>query len=148
MRKLSQQGLNLLKSLEGLKLKAYPDVGGVWTVGYGHTGDDVTSLSEFTDEKAAEAVLLQDVKKFEEGVDQLVKVQLNANQFSALVIFAYNIGLAAFKNSQCLVNVNRGYEGEMVTHEISRWSKVGQTVIPGLVNRRNKEIDLWKTPVQ
>ena len=33
----SQDALSLVKASEGLRLQAYQDTGGVWTIGYGHT---------------------------------------------------------------------------------------------------------------
>ena len=37
----SDTGLQLTKQFEGLRLDAYQDCAGVWTIGYGHTGRDV-----------------------------------------------------------------------------------------------------------
>ncbi len=37
----SDNGLNLTKQFEGLRLSAYTDQVGVWTIGYGHTGQGV-----------------------------------------------------------------------------------------------------------
>lgn len=145
-RKLSQTGIDLLKQLEGCKLDAYLDSGGVPTIGVGHTGPEV-SLGMTITQDEADDLLHKDIAKFEQGVDQLVKVQLNDNQFSALVIFAYNIGLTAFKLSGCLARVNEGYHGDMVTEQMKRWCHAGGIVIPGLVNRRAKEIELFKRAV-
>lgn len=38
----SGDGLALTRRFEGLRLDAYQDCAGVWTIGYGHTGADVT----------------------------------------------------------------------------------------------------------
>ncbi len=35
--KLSNNGAKLIKSLEGLRLTAYRDIIGMWTIGYGST---------------------------------------------------------------------------------------------------------------
>ena len=37
MRKISGEGLALIKKFEGLELNAYKCPAGVWTIGYGHT---------------------------------------------------------------------------------------------------------------
>ena len=35
---ISANGIKLIQQFEGLRLKAYQDAVGVWTIGYGHTG--------------------------------------------------------------------------------------------------------------
>lgn len=145
-KKLNQAGIDLLKQLEGCSLHEYLDSGSIRTIGFGHTGVDVTPGLTWTQQQADDQ-LLKDIARAEQGVDKLLKVQLNDNQFSALVIFAYNIGLTAFKLSGVLARVNEGYHGDMVTEQMKRWCHAGTIVIPGLVNRRNKEIELFKRAV-
>lgn len=145
MRKLSQLGISLLKQLEGLRLEAYPDSGGIWTVGYGHTGPEVTPISKIT-EQTAEVLLLSDVSRTELGVSELVTVEVSSNEFSALVIFSYNIGLTAFRLSQLLSLLNRGYSKDLVAQEFNKWIHVGTTIVPGLVARRAAEAKLFLTP--
>ena len=98
---VSTSGIDLICSIEGLKLKAYDDGGGVWTIGYGTTiypnsikvkrGDTCTI-------EQAKAYMAHDLKKFESAVNE-VTVDLNQNQFDALVSLAYNIGTSAFSVS-------------------------------------------------
>jgi lysozyme len=76
--KLSETGAALIKEFEGLELGAYRDSGNVLTIGYGHTGPDVTEDLKITKERADE-LFSQDVKKFEEGVSRLVRVPLSQN---------------------------------------------------------------------
>ncbi|PRP68676.1 muraminidase, partial [Chromobacterium amazonense] len=82
--KTSSQGIGLIQKFEGLRLTAYKDMVGVLTIGYGHTGPDVTPGLTITQPRAV-ALLQQDLAKFEVGVSRLVKVQLRQNQFDALV---------------------------------------------------------------
>lgn len=145
-RKLNQTGIDLLKQLEGCSLTSYLDSGGIWTIGYGHTGPEVNQGLVYT-QADADAQLLKDISRTEDGVDKLLKVQLNDNQFSALVIFTYNIGITAFKLSGVLARVNEGYHGDMVTEQMKRWCHAGGNIVPGLVNRRNKEIELFRRAV-
>lgn len=49
-----------LKKDEGLRLKAYQDTVGVWTIGYGHTGPEVKPGLVWT-EAQAEAALVEDI---------------------------------------------------------------------------------------
>lgn len=141
--KTSQKGVDLIKNFEGLETKAYICPAGVLTIGYGHTGSDVKSGQTITKEEA-EAILRKDLEKFEKGVDSRVKVSLNQGQFDALVSFAFNCGLGAFEESTMLRLLNNGdYEG--AAGQFSRWVKGPNGPLPGLVNRRDAEEDLFRS---
>ena len=89
-RSLSTNGLNLIKKFEGCSLKAYKDVGGVWTIGYGHTG--VKQGMKIT-KKQADKYLKSDCNRFVNHVNTYMdKYNFNQNEFDALVSFAFNIG--------------------------------------------------------
>ena len=138
---INQAGLSLLKSCEGCRLEAYQDCVGRWTIGYGHTGDDVTPDLVITQDEA-DALLLQDLQKFEDGVTDLVKVQLNSNQFSALVVFSYNVGLGNLKSSLLLRCINSLHYSDAAP-QFLRWNKAGGVALAGLTERREKERDLF-----
>ena len=86
--KVSTAGINLICSFEGLRLKAYDDGGGVWTIGYGTTiypnGVQVKKGDTCTLEQA-KAYMAHDLKRFESAVNSAVTVPINQNQFDALV---------------------------------------------------------------
>jgi lysozyme len=82
--RISQKGVDLIKHYEGCKLKTYRDIVGVLTIGYGHTGGDVTDGMVITPEEA-EALLRLDLGRFENGVTSQVTAPINQNQFDALV---------------------------------------------------------------
>lgn len=86
----SKEGMELIKSFEGCRLKAYQDVAGIWTIGYGHTGNVRPGMS-ITQEQA-ETFLRADLKKFEQCINRCVAVPLTQNMFDALVSFTYNVG--------------------------------------------------------
>ncbi len=146
----SDAGLALLKRVEGCRLTAYPDQAGVWTIGYGHTGAEVVPGLSWSQQHADDA-LADDVDNFSSGVAGLVPATLNDNQFSALVIFAYNIGLAAFAASTAHRLAASG-DLSGVPAAMMLWDKIhdgqtGQLVVnAGLQKRRQAEIDLWNTP--
>jgi lysozyme len=142
--KLSQNGLDLIKEFEGLRLKAYPDIGGVPTIGYGTTGPDIKLGMEIT-KAEAEDLLRQDVAAFEGGVSDLVKVAINQNEFDALVSFSYNVGLGALKSSTLLRLLNNGADRSVVAAEFVRWNKVDGKPIEGLTRRRKAEQALFLT---
>ena len=92
---INNDGLNIIKESEGLRLKAYKCPAGVWTIGYGHTGKDVKKGMVITEEKATD-LLRSDIARFERHVSYYDKIYgFTSNEFSALVSFAYNIGTIA-----------------------------------------------------
>ena len=69
-------GIALIKSFEGCILKSYLDQGGVWTIGWGHTGDDVSEGLVWTQDQADAAFLSDLHDKAEDPVNQLVKITI------------------------------------------------------------------------
>lgn len=137
---LGEKGLALIKSREGCKLKAYTCQAGVWTIGYGHTGD--VKPGQTITQKQAEELFKKDLKKYVNAVNKLVKVSLTQNQFDALVSFTYNVGIGAFQNSTLLRKLNaKDYAG--ASNEFARWNKAGGTVSNGLIARRKEEKALF-----
>jgi GH24 family phage-related lysozyme (muramidase) len=138
--RMNAEGFALLTQYEGLRLEAYQDIGGVWTIGYGHT-DGVFPGQQIT-QAQADGFLRADLRRFEEAVDDLVNVTLNSNQFSALVSFVYNVGEAAFANSDLRRFLNGG-NLSAAANEFPRWNKVFSEVVEGLTRRRNAERALF-----
>jgi lysozyme len=143
----------LLKRLEGCRLEAYldrSDGGGTWSVGFGHTGPDVTPVTRWTQEQA-DAQLDKDLARFITGVEHLTMgvAGLSDPQFSALVIFAYNEGLHALLGS-VLLRVIKAGDFRSVPEQFMRWvwdhDASGKPVInPILVSRRKAEAALWQS---
>ena len=138
---ISQNGINLIKNFEGCRLEAYKCPAGVWTVGYGHTGSDVTQGTKITQEKA-ESLLKSDLTVHCNNVSKLVKVKLNQNQFDALVSFEYNIGYGNLSSSTLLKLLNQGdYTG--AANQFDKWVYAGGKVLAGLQKRRKAEKELF-----
>lgn len=144
----SRSGVDLIKSLEGLRLTSYLDSVGVPTIGYGHTGPEV-ALGQKIDHQHAEVVLRKDLVRFETAVEELVKVELNQHQFDALVSFAFNVGINAFKNSTLLKRLNNKEDlSTVVKQELPRWNKgLNNKVLEGLTRRRIREVELFCAPL-
>lgn len=142
--KISDNGLALIKKFEGCSLTAYADVGGVWTVGWGQTGPDITEGLTIT-QTQADAWLEKTVNRFADGVSECLKVAVTQNQFDALVSLAYNIGLAAFKSSTLLKLLNDRADVSVVASEFIKWNKVNGKPIEGLSRRREAERQLFLT---
>lgn len=137
--KISPKGIALIKSAEGLRLKAYPDpgTGGLpWTIGYGSTSG-VTRNMVIT-EAQAEQMLAADLVRFERAVDRLVRVPVSQGQFDALVSFTYNVGEGNFTKSTLLRKLNAG-DATGAAEQFPRWVNAAGRVLPGLVKRRAAE---------
>jgi len=117
----------LLKEFEGLVLTAYQDVGGVWTIGWGHTGPDVHQGLVWTHAQA-DAQLAIDLALFEASVWSDLSRIPTQGQYDAMVDFAYNIGINAFGQSTMLRKFNAG-DLEGAAKEFGRWIYAFEGVI-------------------
>jgi lysozyme len=139
---ISKQGLDLLKTLEGIRLQSYLCSGNVWTIGWGTTqinGIKVKNGDVITYEKADE-LLNNDVKRFETLVNTKIKVDLTQNQFDALVIHSFNTG-----GSETLFHlINKGEPISKIREWIEKtYISANGTIIKGLIYRRIKEANLY-----
>ena len=143
--RVSPSGIDLICNFEGLELKAYDDGVGVWTIGFGTTkypnGIRVKKGDTCTLDQA-KAYMQNDLKAFEQTVNNTVKVPLNQNQFDALVSLAYNIGSTAFKNSTLVKRLNEG-NYKAAANQFDVWVNAGGKRMQGLVNRRAAEKALF-----
>ena len=136
----SQNGIELIKEFEGRRLVAYQDSVGVWTIGYGHTKD--VWEERLIIKSTADRLLAEDLAEFEKYVESYVTVELNQNQFDALVAWTFNLGPGNLKSSTLLRKLNYG-DYESVPDEMKRWNKAGGEVLEGLVRRRAAEAALF-----
>jgi lysozyme len=135
----------MIKAFEGLRAAAYRCPAGVWTIGYGHTspaGEPAVAPGMKVTKAQAAQILARDVATFAAGVERLITVPLNTNQFSALVSFAYNVGLGNFRGSSVLKSVNAG-DFDAVPRRLALWNRAGGRVLAGLVRRRAAEAALF-----
>jgi lysozyme len=139
---INAAGLQLIKEFEGLRLDAYICPAGVWTVGYGSTGEHVYP-GQVISEPEAEELLRKDLWRFEDCVSSRVRVGLTDNEYAALVSFAFNCGCGALQESTLLRRLNAGEPKPRVfSEELPKWVRGGGQVLPGLVRRRQAEVDL------
>jgi len=150
-RSICGEGLDLIKHFEGLRLEAYPDPGNPatgepWTIGYGHT-KGVKRGMVITEAKAEE-FLKGDLVYFEKGVEELVP-GLNQKEFSAIVSFAFNCGLGALGDSTLRRRINSGENPQhVIPQELPKWVNGANGPLPGLVRRRDAEVELSRKPSQ
>ena len=145
---LIEKAVAFIAKFEGLRLEAYEDVVGVWTIGYGTTvlpnGAKVCegmSCSEIE----AKAYLIRHVRDLNEKLSAMLLVPLNDNQRIALLSLVYNIGVGAFQKSTLLKQLNSKTSPQLVAFEFLKWNKAGGRVIDGLVTRRNEEMKVFLT---
>lgn len=141
---VSKDGLELIKRSEGLRLEAYQDSAGVFTIGYGHTKDVQFGMQITRAE--AERLLVQDLGWAVGAVKNAVGAPLKQCEFDALVSLCFNIGANAFSNSTLVRRLNQlDYDG--AASEFARWCKItieGEKVESvGLKRRRNEEAALF-----
>lgn len=142
--KISQTGINLIKSFESCRLTAYKAVSTekYYTIGWGHYGSDVTKGMKITQTKA-DALLVSDLAKFEAKVNKYQsKYNFNQNQFDALVSFAYNVG------SIDGITANGTRTIAQISAKFTAYNKSGGKVLAGLTKRRNAEKKLFNTNAQ
>ncbi len=140
-KRINTNGLLLIKSFEGLRLNAYRDAVGIWTIGYGTTRGVKPGMR--ISEAEAEKFLQEDLTRFEQAIHEALSVSINDNQFSSLVSFTYNIGSGAFRSSTLLRLLNQGEDVRSVGAQFLRWDKAGGKVLAGLTRRRNAERSLF-----
>lgn len=127
---------DLIKKWEGLRLQSYQDTGGVWTIGWGHTG--TARPNQSISKAEAQRLFESDIAWAEKAVDTRVTVPLNQNQFDALVSFVFNVGESQFKRSTLLRVLNQG-DYQEAADQFLRWVYDNGEFIQGLKNRRVHE---------
>lgn len=149
MNSITRETVDLIRSYEGLRLKAYQDSVGVWTIGYGHTAGaglpHPSAGMQITEEQAVQ-ILTMDLLKFAGYVSDAIAVPINDNQFGAMLSFTYNLGPAALHASTLLKKVNaKDFAG--AAEEFAKWNKADGKVLSGLTRRRAAEAALFRKPV-
>jgi len=138
--KISENGLSLIKHFEGCELQAYKCPAGVWTIGYGHI--KTAHEGKVITQEQADEMLVEEMAEYEGYINRAVKVELNQNQFDAMVSWVYNLGNGNLGASTLLKVLNMGdYAG--VPAQMLRWNKAGGKVLEGLTRRRQAEADLF-----
>jgi len=131
----SSVGINLIKNNEGFRGHVYNDVVGKPTVGYGHLVIPGEDFSAGLTEDQATALLLKDIAHVELYLNAAMG-GLYQNEFDALIDFGFNLGVGALH--------------QLLTHGLSQiptqillWDHAGGKVVPGLLERRQRELALW-----
>jgi len=145
VKKISKNGLEMIKNFEGFNAVAYVDQSGKWHIGYGHLIQSGEKFDSIITPGVAETLLLDDIKHAENTVNSLVKIPLSQSMYDALVSFVYNVGSGNFSSSTLLKLLNNGEKKSTVANEFDRWiyTNNGTIKVDGLVNRRKIEKNLF-----
>lgn len=142
---VTSECIDLIKQFEGLRLNAYQDSVGVWTVGFGTTvidGNPVQANRSIT-EAEANALLLKDLnEQFLPGVKAAVRTLVTQSMIDALCVFSYNVGLGSLRRSTLLKELNAGRYLDAASR-FQDWKYAGGQILQGLVRRREAEKNLF-----
>ena len=114
----------------------------VLTIGYGSTGRGVTPGAIWSQARASER-FEEDLQQFAREVFALSPVlhfETEARQ-AAIVSFAYNCGIKAYRHSSLRRAVNR-LDWDEAKRQLMKWTRAGGSVVKGLENRRRAECAL------
>ena len=153
----SEKGIQLIKHFEGCHLKPYLCPALLWTVGYGHVLYPEQNRLPLAQRKSynlkiehfrnweqseVDALLKQDLQRFELGVMRYITVPLKQNEFDALVSFSFNLGLGTLQRSSIRSKLNRG-DKEGAIETLLKYCRAGGKILKGLQRRRAAEADLF-----
>lgn len=154
--KISDNCIAIIKQFEGMETQAYPDPatgGAPWTIGYGHTGNDVRPGTVWN-QVQAESVLRTDLARFEFLVNNGLTTTVNQNQFDALVSFCFNVGpgkkgvkdgLLVLKNGNpsSLLRLTNARDFDAAARQFKYWDNAAGRKMRGLTRRRAAEAFLY-----
>ena len=153
MKQASKKIVEFITKFEGFKAKPYIDIAGHPTIGYGATyyqdGRKVTMQDKPITKSAAIELKMFHLKETERAVNQMVKSNINQNQFDALVSFCYNLGAGNLRSSTLLKKVNADPNDRSIEQEFLKWNKARNPrtgkLEPsyGLTRRRNEEAVIY-----
>jgi lysozyme len=149
LRPVYPPGIRLVQESEGWLPKCYNDAAKYCTIGYGHlikrAPCDGTEPVEFRHTLTSDegtALLLKDLATAQYAVMTAVAAPLTDGQFASLTDFVFNVGSANFRSSTLLMVVN-AKQLDRVPGQFKRWVMAGGKPWPGLIERRDREVDVF-----
>ena len=135
---LGMTAVGFVGAHEGLKLKAYPDVIGVWTACYGET-KGIKPGMKFT-KAQCDKMFVERLVEFETGMRKCLRNpdSVPDKPYLAFLSLAYNIGTPSFCSSTLVKKVNAG-DLKGACNYLLKYNRAGGRVWKGLVNRRERE---------
>ncbi|WP_422004861.1 lysozyme [Roseivirga pacifica] len=142
----SRKAIQLIKELEGFRPNRYKDGSG-YSIGYGTFIDtnEERAIQEPISPEMGERLLIKHLDMLIDQLDKWLEVSVNQNQIDALLTFAYNVGSSPLKT--VVQRLNEGQTDEEITAYMRKFVHSGNKKLPHLIMRREKEIDLFLSPV-
>lgn len=138
----SERGKEFIAQHENIRLKAYRDPVGIWTIGIGHTaaaGPPKPVPGMVITRKEVLEILEKDLSRFESAINDLFKhIELKQHEFDAISSFTFNVGAGALQRSSFYSYMKRG-EKTVAANSLLAWVKAGKRTLPGLIKRRRAE---------
>ncbi len=125
----------MVRKFEGLRLRVYRCPAGILTIGYGHTGSDVTE-NQICTKAWAELILHNDAQACLNSVQSLCP-GLTEGKAIALADFVYNLGVTRLAGSTLRRKVNS--RDPFAADELEKWVYCAGCKLPGLIVRRHVE---------
>lgn len=154
---VSPKATEMIKHHEGVRYKPYQCPAKLWTIGVGHVLypdqgkipiDQRGSYQlrqednrQFSKEEV-DAILRNDLQRFERGVHTFCPVNLTQGMFDGLVSFSFNVGLGTLQRSTLRQKLLRG-DKEGAAEEFLKYCMAGGKILKGLQNRRIDERALF-----
>ena len=130
-----------IKEFEGCRLQAYQDMGGTWTIGYGHTGK--VMRGDRISQQQADQLLEEDIMTVEKQLLELRDAEMGEwtkGQWDAVVCFVFNVGIERWRISTLRMAVMTHQSEAVIRREWKRWVYAGGKRLAGLVRRRRWEL--------
>lgn len=146
-----QAAIDLAKRFEGFcrvpksdPHHAYPYVcpAGFWTIGYGHLCDAKHLPITLEEGEAYLAADMDDALRATLRFCPVLATE-SESRLAAIVDFTFNLGAGRLQTSTMRRRINQR-DWPTATQELRRWVYSGGNVLPGLVARREAEINLLK----
>jgi len=144
----SQKGECFIKSFEKLSLHPYLDAIGVATIGWGNTtyedGTKVNIADAPITPARADRLFYSIRTKLENEVNKILKNKgLSQHQYDAIISFTYNCGIGNLRGHTLIKKVNLNENDLTIPDEFHKWVNAGGKPLDGLIDRRNKEADIY-----
>ena len=154
---VSAKATEMIKHHEGVRFKPYQCPAKLWTIGVGHVlypdqgkipidqrgGYQLRQEDnrQFSKEEV-DAILRDDLQRFERGVHTYCPVNLTQGMFDGLVSFSFNVGLGTLQRSTLRQKLLRG-DKEGAAEELLKYCMAGGKILKGLQKRRIDERALF-----
>lgn len=141
-RKVSREGLLLIKSFEGFRPRTVLRRDGAPVIGYGH--ERSARPGAVVTEAEAELLLQYDLMPIVALLNDRVRLPLNQHQFDALASFVFSIGLERFEKSDVIERLGEGAT-DAAAAALSAWPERASPPVDALYRRRSAERALFDT---